>query len=69
MLRYGPSLSGKWVVWGHDIYGPDSGRTKEYCQRISQELDLTCILPGMALISGSLITTSLKTSSAVSPGP
>ena len=45
MLRYGPSLSARWLVWGHDIFGPDSGRTKEYCQDISQELGLTCILP------------------------
>ena len=32
-------------MWGHDIFGPDSGRTKEYCQKMSEELGLTCILP------------------------
>ena len=32
-------------MWGHDIFGPDSGRTKEYCQAMSEELGLTCIIP------------------------
>merc|ERR1712110_1381998 len=45
IYRYGPSLSGKWLLWGHDIFGPDSGRTKEYCQKASEELQLTCIIP------------------------
>merc|ERR1711936_76782 len=45
IFRYGPSLSARWLGWGHDIFGPDSGRTKEDCQDISQELGLTCILP------------------------
>ena len=68
MLRYGPSLSGKWVLWAHDIFGPDSGRTKEYCEKISQELGLTCILPGMDMITGRLMITLIKISSAASPG-
>ena len=34
-----------WVLWGHDIFGPDSGRTKQYCKKIFTNLGVTCILP------------------------
>ena len=43
--RYGPARNEKWIIWGHDIYGVDSGRTKEYCQKMSTDLGVTCILP------------------------
>ena len=43
--RYGPSTNDKWVIWGHDIYGVDSGRTKEYCEKMNNDLGVTCILP------------------------
>ena len=25
LLRYGPASNPKWVLWGHDIFGPLSG--------------------------------------------
>merc|ERR1712227_1199158 len=34
-----------WILWAHDIYGPDSGRTKEYCNKMFTDLGVTCILP------------------------
>ena len=43
--RYGPATNAKWLVWGHDIFGPESGRTKEYCQKMNTDLGVTCILP------------------------
>ena len=43
--RYGPAINDKWVLWGHDIYGVDSGRTKEYCNKMFEDLGVTCILP------------------------
>eukprot|EP00091_Calanus_sinicus_P018638 TRINITY_DN4321_c0_g1_i8.p1 TRINITY_DN4321_c0_g1~~TRINITY_DN4321_c0_g1_i8.p1 ORF type:complete len:256 (-),score=50.93 TRINITY_DN4321_c0_g1_i8:74-841(-) len=45
VFRYGPSTNDKWVIWGHDIYGVDSGRTKEYCEKMNTDLGVTCILP------------------------
>ena len=32
--RYGPALNDKWILWAHDIFGVDSGRTKEYCNKM-----------------------------------
>merc|ERR1712130_727804 len=32
--RYGPASNPNWVLWGHDIFGPLSGRTMEYCAKI-----------------------------------
>ena len=43
--RYGPATNEKWIIWGHDIYGVDSGRTKEYCEKMNTDLGVTCILP------------------------
>jgi len=43
--RYGPASNPKWVLWGHDIFGPLSGRTMEYCAKMNQDLGVTCILP------------------------
>jgi len=43
--RYGPASNSKWVLWGHDIFGPLSGRTMEYCAKMNQDLGVTCILP------------------------
>ena len=45
MHRFGPANNDKWVVWGHDIFGVDSGRTKEYCEKMNVDLGVTCILP------------------------
>merc|ERR1711915_552616 len=45
IYRYGPAINDKWVLWGHDIYGVDSGRTKEYCNKMFEDLGVTCILP------------------------
>merc|ERR550539_2238281 len=45
VFRFGPSTNDKWIIWGHDIYGVDSGRTKEYCEKMNTELGVTCILP------------------------
>lgn len=36
--RFGPSSNTKWLIFGHDIYGVDSGRTKEVCATINEEL-------------------------------
>ena len=44
-LRFGPELNDKWILWAHDIYGPESGRTKEYCNKMWTDLGVTCILP------------------------
>ena len=35
----------RWLLWGHDIYGPESGRTREYCALIANVLGVTCIIP------------------------
>ena len=43
--RYGPGLNDNWILWAHDIYGVDSGRTKELCAKMNTELGVTCILP------------------------
>merc|ERR1719154_561774 len=45
VFRFGPATNDKWVVWGHDIYGVDSGRTKEYCEKMNIDLGVACILP------------------------
>jgi len=45
VFRFGPPSNDKWIVWGHDIYGVDSGRTKEYCNKMNTDLGVTCILP------------------------
>jgi len=45
VYRFGPATNDKWVIWGHDIYGVDSGRTKEYCEKMNMDLGVTCILP------------------------
>merc|ERR1712215_578663 len=45
VYRFGPATNDKWIIWGHDIYGVDSGRTKEYCEKMNQDLGVTCILP------------------------
>jgi len=45
VFRYGPATNEKWIIWGHDIYGVDSGRTKEYCEKMNTDLGVTCILP------------------------
>jgi len=45
VFRFGPPTNDKWIIWGHDIYGVDSGRTKEYCEKMNQDLGVTCILP------------------------
>jgi len=45
VYRFGPGLNDKWLLWGHDIYGPDSGRTKEYCNKMWTDLGVTCIIP------------------------
>jgi len=45
VYRFGPASNDKWVVWGHDIFGVDSGRTKEYCEKMNTDLGVTCILP------------------------
>jgi len=45
VFRYGPATNDRWLVWGHDIFGPESGRTKEYCQKMNTDLGVTCILP------------------------
>ena len=44
-LRYGPAQNSRWVVWGHDIFGPESGRAREYCALLASTLNLTCIIP------------------------
>jgi len=43
--RYGPAQNSRWVVWGHDIFGPESGRAREYCALLASTLNLTCIIP------------------------
>jgi len=45
IYRFGPGLNDKWILWAHDIYGPDSGRTKEYCNKMYTDFGITCILP------------------------
>ena len=35
----------RWLLWGHDIYGPESGRTREYCALMADVLGVTCIIP------------------------
>lgn len=45
VYRFGPSSNTKWLIFGHDIYGVDSGRTKEVCATINEELGVTVILP------------------------
>ena len=43
--RFGPGLNDKWILWGHDIYGPDSGRTKEYCNKMWTGINkVSCIV-------------------------
>ena len=43
--RYGPASGAKWLLWGHDIFGVESGRAREYCARMAAQLNITCILP------------------------
>merc|ERR550519_2874427 len=45
VFRFGPPTNDKWIIWAHDIYGVDSGRTKEYCEKMNLYLGVTCILP------------------------
>merc|ERR1711970_1500270 len=45
VVRLGPPTNDKWIIWAHDIYGVDSGRTKEYCEKMNQDLGVTCVLP------------------------
>ena len=45
VFRFGPEANDRWVLFAHDVYGPNSGRTKEYCQKISDDLGVTCIIP------------------------
>ena len=52
MCRFGPPTNDKWIIWGHDIYGVDSGRTKEYCSKMNTDLGVTCILPDFFKGSG-----------------
>ena len=43
--RYGPRNNANWLLFAHDIYGPDSGRTKQYCEKMATDLGVTCIIP------------------------
>jgi dienelactone hydrolase len=35
------------VVWGHDIFGWDSGRTKELVDRLAAETEYMVVLPDL----------------------
>ena len=43
--RYGPRNNSNWLLFAHDIYGPDSVRTKQYCEKMATDLGVTCIIP------------------------
>jgi hypothetical protein len=45
VYRYGPATGAKWILWAHDIFGVESGRTREYCALMAAQLGITCILP------------------------
>lgn len=43
-----PGMAGsgeKAVVWGHDIYGPNSGRTYELVDQLAADTEYTVLLP------------------------
>lgn len=47
IARSGLPNVGKMVVWGHDIFGWKSGRTKELVDRLAEETELNVILPDL----------------------
>ena len=74
VCRYGPALNDKWILWAHDIFGVDSGRTKEYCNKmwtgaVQWLVELFNFYINVNLLQTWGSPASCRTSSGGSPGP